>query len=186
MRKISVVAFVGMLLVQSVAQAVPVTYDFTANGGPDGPLANVSSSGFFTYDDAIMPSGGGIVIQTGLILDLAFSWNGVTYDETTANTGGFGFEPSGELFGWTFGTNCSTTTCLVTPGTNSWAIANTAKFGGVFVYTLAGSSEDFAVPFAVTITRRPATSVAEPGTLALALCGLLAAGLLRRRRAERR
>jgi hypothetical protein len=181
MNKNPIVALLGLLLLAPAAQAVPVTYDFTVNGGPDGPLAGVTSSGFFTFDDSVVPAGGGLVNQTGLFVDFGFTWNGIAYDETTANSALLAFEPSGDLYGATFGSHCSTTLCQVLPGTDSWAIGATVQFGNVFVYALAGIEQDFGVPFAVTYTPRGATSVAEPSGLALLFSGLLALGCFSRR-----
>jgi hypothetical protein len=171
----------GLASLPCAALAVPITYDFTVNGGPDGPLAGVISSGFFSFDDSIIPAGGGNLSATTLFTDLEFTWNGIAYDETTAESGALGFDASGALSGWLFGSNCNPGTCFILPGFDRWAVLSTAAFGNVFAYTLADSDAVFTIPFAVTVTPR-AVTVPEPSTLALfGLAALMLPGLRRQR-----
>jgi hypothetical protein len=183
MKNRSVLVTLAVVLVglPCAAPAAPITYDFTVDGGPDGPLAGVTSSGFFTFDDSIIPAGAG-VLTGSFFTDFGFSWNGVAYDETTAESGALRFDASGALDGWLFGSNCSGGTCFLLPGFDRWAVVTTVNFGDVFAYTLAGSEIVYSVPFAATVTPR-VTPVSEPGTLALfGLMPLMLVALRQRRR----
>jgi hypothetical protein len=104
------------------ATAGSPAYQFTVTG-LDGPLAGVTSVGTFAFDPAIAPQGGGFVEVAGLFTHLAFSWDGVDYNETTANTGTLGFEADGTLIYALFGTNCGPSGfgCGVTAGQYQWS-----------------------------------------------------------------
>lgn len=106
------------------AQATDVRYDFTVNGGGLGPLGNSTSSGSFSFDNSIIPVGGGLVTGTGLLTGLSFTWDGVSYDSTMANTGGLEFNSSGMLDGVNFGTSCNAFGgCGVTATRQDWDIS---------------------------------------------------------------
>jgi hypothetical protein len=100
-----IVVCVALSFVAMNAQAVPVTYQFGVTA-TDGPLVGTTSIGTFTFDSSIIPAGGGFVSIAGLFTDLAFSWDGVNFDETTANTADLGFEADGTLIYTLFGTHC--------------------------------------------------------------------------------
>jgi hypothetical protein len=183
MKNKSVLASLALCLatLPCAALAMPITYDFTVNGGPDGPLAGVASSGFFSFDDSIVPAGGGILSAATLFTDFGFSWNGIAYDETTAESGALSFDASGALSGLLFGSNCTPGVCLIFPGLERWAVLSTAAFGHVFAYTLASTEIVYTVPFAATVTPR-AVAVPEPSSLALfGLTALMMAALRRQR-----
>jgi hypothetical protein len=169
----------GLLVGPIEATASPITYAFTADGGLTGPLAGVTSSGFFTFDDSIAPPGGGTLLQANLFTDLAFTWNGITYDENTANTGLLTFDASGVLVPmFFFGNNCSAGVCGVFQGTNEWYF-QVADEGVFFVY---GIPSIVGVQFGSgTISLQP-SGVPEPGTLVLIAFGLGGIGLARRKR----
>jgi hypothetical protein len=101
----------GILLLFAVlfacneATAGPSVYQFAVTG-ITGPLAGVTSVGTFAFDPTIAPEGGGFVEIAGLFTHLSFSWDGVDYDEDTANTGTLGFEADGTLIYALFGTDC--------------------------------------------------------------------------------
>ena len=112
----AVVAF--LLLGASAAKAAPITYDFTVTG-TSGPLNGTAAHGTFSYDSSsIVPRGANQA--TGLLTSLSFSWNGVSYDQTTANTGDLRFDVSGNLTQAQFGSNCSSFGCSLIFGSNSW------------------------------------------------------------------
>lgn len=146
------------------AHAVPVTYDFSVTV-TEGPLAGTTATGFFTIDDEIAPSDGGTVTATNLFTDLAFTWNGIAYDETTANTGWLTFSEVGDLIYATFGSSCAPL-CSVVNGTNDWSLT-----GSNFTYAVPGFSTIF-INGTGSFTRR-LVQVPEPGVL-----GLLSAGLM--------
>lgn len=102
---VAVILLIAASLVSHKAAAAPTAYQFAVTG-LNGPLAGVTSVGTFTFDPSIVPEGGGYVFVAGVFTHLSFSWEGVHYDETTANTGDLGFQPDGSLFHALFGTDC--------------------------------------------------------------------------------
>lgn len=108
-KQTGLLAAVLLLLAVSVAPikstAGTPAYEFTVTG-VTGPLAGVTSVGTFSFDPTIAPAGGGYVSIAGLFESLSFSWDGVDYDEDSANTGTLGFDADGTLFYALFGTNC--------------------------------------------------------------------------------
>ena len=162
-----------VLLVDSGAlQAATITYDFLVDGGDSGPLAGVTASGFFSFDDSIVPPGAGIVGEADLLSDLEFTWNGISYDETTANTGDLTFDATGALVTGTFGSDCGAGFCGAgISDTNSWFVG----LADEFVYD-AGGERLFFGPTSFSLR-----SVPEPDTLALLGLGLLGLGVTRRR-----
>lgn len=166
------------MAVPLVANAAPLTFNFTVTGGDSGPLAGVSSSGYFTIDDSIIPEFGGDVIGGGLFQDFAFTWNGVFYSALTVQSSYLSFDVFGSLFGWGFGSDCPNTAdvgCQVFSGQNNWFIDYTN-----FVYGLPQLADQF---FRGTAdVRRRQADVPEPGTLALLALGLAAAWFGSRRR----
>ena len=152
----------------SAPHAALVTYDFSVVA-TDGPLAGQASSGFFTFDSSSIPSLlPGNNLGVGVFTDLEFIWNGITYDETTANTGGLVFDAAGNLSDAVFGSRCISGFCFAGARGEDWFIrlANNS-----FVYSLppqtpgAFGSASFAL--------RDAT-VPEPSTLALAAIAVAA------------
>jgi hypothetical protein len=74
--------------------ASPITFSFSVTA-TSGPLDGITENGTFTYDSSsIIP--GGANDNVGLLTDLNFTWNGITYNQTTANTGFLAFDSSGK------------------------------------------------------------------------------------------
>jgi len=151
------------------AHATPITYAFTVTA-TTGPLAGSISSGTFTYDSsAIVP--GGFNAGTGLFSALDFTWHGIHYDQTTANTGELTWDASGNLLLWLFGTNCHSASCdLFAPGSEGWNIAGFNNFN----YNAGTAGGGIG-----TVTRSQVTP--EPSSFALAIFGLGGLAWVRRR-----
>jgi hypothetical protein len=154
------------------ASASPITYSFSATA-TSGPLDGVTENGTFTYDSSsIMP--GGINSNTGLLTGLNFTWNGITYNQTTANTGFLEFYSSGDLAEAMFGNNCTAIGCGVIEDTNDWFVTaipgETTTPPFAFVYATPSTSV-----FMGTVTTA-LSPIPEPSTLAL--LGVGVAGLM--------
>jgi hypothetical protein len=139
-------------------------------------LTGQSSTGTFSFDDSIIPIGGGSIGATGLLTDLDFIWNGVTYNENTANTGQLVFSGAGDFASAFFGTNCLPNQCGLSVGLEGWQVI-VSPGGGVFDYSIAGGGSDFGTGSARLIGPTPV--VPEPSTLLLIGTGV---ALMRKRR----
>jgi len=166
----ALVALSGLAICPLLAYASPVTYDFTVTA-TSGPLAGTTASGDFTFDSSsIVP--GGTNAAPGLLTVLDFTWDGITYNASTANTGELDFDVLGNLTGVLFGNNCGVLTCAVAPGAEQWFF----QFGVFgfhrFVYSQPGQTGTF--DGAVTLTER--ATVPGTGTLALLALGIAVLG----------
>jgi hypothetical protein len=153
--------FAGLALLfflGSQAVAAPITYVFTVTA-TSGPLNGSVANGQFSFDSSSITSGADNS-SANLLTDLLFTWDGIFYDATAANTGYLTFDPSGVLTSATFGNNCSPGTCLVTNGLENWWIS-----GATFDYSISGNSNAFAGT--VTMQQTP-----EPSTVAMLLTAL--------------
>lgn len=130
----AVILLVAGSLVSQRAAAAPTAYEFTVTG-LSGPLAGITSVGTFTFNPSIVPGGGGYVFVAGVFTHLSFSWEGIDYDETTANTGDLGFDPDGTLFHALFGTDCGPSGfgCGIGNHPTDWAIGWDDD-SGIFYY----------------------------------------------------
>jgi hypothetical protein len=163
----------------AVANAFPITYDFTATG-TTGPLAGTVAHGTFSYDSSIVTPGPNIT--PGLLTALRFSWNGVAYNQTTANTGFLAFDAGGNLVDAIFGTiaNCGAGFCVVDPvGANEIAVEVRPGHFSTFDYTVPG---DTTTVFFGTTTAALAIPAPEPTTIALLGLGCVLVGVARRGR----
>ena len=153
----AVVAF--PLLGASAAQAAPITYDFTVTG-TSGPLNGTAAHGTFSYDSSsIVPRGANQA--TGLLTSLSFSWNGISYDQTTANTGDLRFDVSGNLTQAQFGSNCSSFGCSLIFGSNSWFGITGSFFFLSGVFPSRPNYREASRTDAVKDGRRPSRSGAQ-------------------------
>ena len=75
--------------------AEQITYSFRVTA-TDGPLAGATANGSFSYDSSIVAPNV-TLSATGLLTSLSFTWHGITYDATTANTGFLSFDSAGQL-----------------------------------------------------------------------------------------
>jgi hypothetical protein len=169
-------AAAGLALIVAMmakAEATPVTYSFSVTA-ISGPLSGTTAMGTFTYDtSSIVP--GGFNNNTGLMTALNFAWDGITYSQTTANTGALGFDATGTLTAEIFGNHCRFSGCGINGGTEQWFVAF-----GLFVYSIAGDGIGFGRETQALAT----TATPEPSALSLlgvGLAGLTLAGIKRRR-----
>ena len=93
------------------AIAAPITYGFRVEAKTGG-LAGITADGSMSFDDSMIPIGGGIVRGGPRLTELDFFWDGIPYDETAANTGGLVFDSAGVLIEALFGTACGDAYCI--------------------------------------------------------------------------
>jgi hypothetical protein len=163
----AVMAFVP----QAIAE--PITYDFSVSP-TTGPLAGVTANGSFTYDSSSIVLGGGN-FATGLLTSLSFTWDGITYDQTTANTGDLYFDGTGNLIGALFGTKCFPATCAAGAGFEAWVFAP-----NVGVVGQSGNGFAYSTPTTTTVYGGAATltPVPEPSSIIGLLTILVLMGAL--------
>ena len=134
----------------------------------------------FTYDSSSIVPGGS---SAGPLTGLSFTWNGIAYDQTTANTGLLSFDSSGNLVSAIYGTDCAVGGgCTVPVSTNAWSI-NLVPPGGplsLFFYAVPGNGTAFLGSVTAAI------AVAEPGTLSLLGLGCALVVAVRRPRRNAR
>lgn len=167
-----------LLSASGIALSDPVTYDFTVTA-TNGPLAGDVSDGSFTYNSSIVPRGPG-VLSGPLLTSLSFTWDGITYNSTTANTGSLGFNPGGTLAFMIFGNDCFGGGCLAGGGSETWFVLGNSTGSG-FAYDVPSSPNGFTG----TASFSPAlsgTTVPEPATFSLLCLGLAGVGLARLRK----
>lgn len=172
MRQLKLIIAALFLISPFAANADLIRLDFSATG-TEGALTGVTESGYAIYDSSIVVPDG-IASAVGLFIDLAFSWGGIAYDETTANTGWLMFDALGSLSTFGFGTNCEPSHCSITSTTPGWMMDPTQ-----IRYSMADES---GFGGGTTEWSTSVVSVPEPGTLALLGIGLAAMGLARRRK----
>jgi hypothetical protein len=119
------VALFGFLVGSISANAETITIDFSVSGQSVDPIyGQVTETGYFTFDSSLIVAGGGEVIAAGMIDELAFTWQGTTYNASTANTGIFVFSDDGALTNFVIGNNCDQDGVCSVGGVNpnSWAM----------------------------------------------------------------
>ena len=179
-KTLRLVAVAGALALGSIAvEATPVTIGFEVTA-TTGPLAGTTELGTFTFDDVIIPPGGGFVVATGLFSDFAFTWNSIVYDETTANTGLIAFDSLGTVTGAQFGNDCAPGVCSLFGGVEGWLVNTTLSelSDDRFRYVIGGSPPSDPPSLGdVQLTG----VVPEPTTLLLLGLGLAGLGFARKR-----
>ena len=100
---------VALLATAMATEATPVTVDFTVTSNDvSNPSygSGTTGSGYFTFDDALIPSGGNGLVGNPILglptLDLFFSWFGVSFDESNAKIATLSFA-DGVLTDWMIG-----------------------------------------------------------------------------------
>jgi hypothetical protein len=154
------------------AEATPVNYNFVVNV-TSGPFTGDFQNGSFSYDSGSVVAGGSNS-ASGLLTAFNFTFNGTTYDASTANTGLLKFDATGKLTSFLISSSCPV--CAFSAGTDNFTLypgslgflystATSADYGvGDVTYSLAG------------------VSVPEPGTLGLFGFGLMLLGGVAMRR----
>ncbi len=158
-------------------QAAIVTYDFTVTA-TEGSLAGTTASGLLSFDDSLLAVPNTSNQQTGLLTDLSFTWNGTTFDASTANTGFINSGVAGQLARMSFGDNCYAGGCSVSRSDpNDWYIDyNPLGTSTSFVYSDGTSvSSSSEVTFSLVPTPVPLPAA---GWLLLSALGV-STGLLR-------
>jgi hypothetical protein len=167
-------------LAPTTASATPVNYAFTVTA-TSGPLGGTVSHGTFSYDSSIITPNKEL-FGPDLLTALEFTWNGTTYNLTTANTGWLFFSASGQLAGFGFAKNCGPN-CFFAPGQDSWLVTAGPGSEG-FRYSLPGPNPAWGG----TVKTTPnLAALPEPAALGMFGFGVLLIGAfvgLRRRVAQ--
>jgi len=157
-------------------KAATITYEFSVEA-TSGPLVGTTSGGTFTFDSDIAPPGGGDVFGATL-LNLDFTWNGVTYDESTVRGGNIIFDASGSLQLAFFGSDCDAFGCGLSSAVKSWLVYLYPFEIGQFKYTVGDTPLIYEDNLA--LLEGPIRPVPEPTTLLL--LGLVGCGVMLRRK----
>jgi hypothetical protein len=134
-KKLLSILAASLLAGPMIANADVRTWDFTVVIDKDFGTTSLPVGTIFTgsvsVDDSGLPLGAPGTSQTGLVTDLSFTFGGISYDETTANTGYVEFNTDGTLSALSFGNQCTAGGCSAGGGSESWfLIIGSHRLGG--------------------------------------------------------
>lgn len=189
MRSPKLALLVALALAPLFPVASPITVPFSVTA-TTGPLSGTTANGTFTFDSSSIPASlPGENDSVGLFTDLSFTWNGINYDETTANTGHLEFDAAGNLIGAVFGNDCASPplvagSCAVVFGLEEWYFAlqplhPDPGFAQSFFYSVQGDGFGDGTE---TLGQTGGGGAPEPTTLALLGIGLASIAFSRRGR----
>lgn len=183
-------AFALLAATAAPLHAAPITIDFTITSTVpnQGYAAGVLGTGFFTFDDALMPAGGNGAIGNSIFgaptLDLSFDWFGTHFDETNAGISTLWFA-NGAVSDWWIGGTYAAPIC----GLGRYSCVHSAGAAPDFMLISSnggGSMNDgvhngIGSGYGTLNWSVRETSVPEPGVLSLLGLGLAGLAGLRRK-----
>ena len=184
-------ALLASLIAPLATQAAPITIDFNVTSTvPNNSYASgVLGAGYFTFDDALIPSSMnkttiGNQIFGVSTLDLAFSWFGAAFDKTNASIATLTFE-NGALTDWWLGGTYTPQVCGLMRLGCVHSAGTAADFS--LIASSGGSMNDgvhagIGSGYGTVNWSTRSTSVPEPATLSVFGLGLLGLAAVRRRK----
>ena len=173
--RLSHVAAAAVLAFPLSTLASPVTVNFSFTG------AAVKGQGYFSYDSASAPMGGGKVSSTTLLTDFFATLNNVSWDESTVESGYLTFAADGSLMSYIVGDNCTAGACTVASNKPGFLIQSRTFPTLDTVHALwsagAGTKQGDG-----TWKASADATVPEPGCVALVMAALAGLGVAATRR----
>lgn len=167
------------LAVAVPAHAVLYTVNFMVTGDLNDPVnAGLNQSGSFSFDGSIIPPGGGTV-HSPATSGFNLAWDGTTWNDGNTEALELVFDTDGNLTEANMFGDPNTVFLVISPDPVDDIHLVLLGADSFFDYTREGVEQGYrgAVTWSVSSGSAP-----EPGTLALFAPGLLALGLIRRRK----